>query len=866
MYYKFTASIAGVVSGSISNTDGQTYTDADNSFIIPFTAATINEVDESQLSVVPNTCVLSNTFVFNVVAGETYFILVYRDQAQVASNINISIDYAQVPVNDLIENAIEITTTDFVDNDIRLDFATASTTEPSSCGVGVFNRVYYKFTASITGTLIASITNTDGSSVPASSSFIIPFTATNINEVDESQLTVVPDYCFLSSTNTLAVVGGQTYFIMVYRDPADHVASNINISIPLETTLQADRDALIALFNATGGSNWAFPINWNTNTPVNTWFGVGVANNRVVSLSLGGQNLTGTDISSVLALDALESLDLSRSQLSGAIPDFTVLPNINSVNLRENNYSFQDFETNFSQNTTVNTFFYAPQNRTDTVLNIELIIGDDYTFSMTPVNGTNVTYQWFKNAGLNEPILLSGETSNTLSINNAQDADIDSYFCKAYSPVITDLVIDRNQINFSGDVLQSERDTLMAIYNALDGPNWGDQYSNWATSEPVGNWNGVTVNGNKVGKLNMFFFPMTGMIPNEIGDFQAIEHINISGSLNLTGPIPDGIGNLTTLKSLFLQALSLSGQLPSTIGDLTALRNLRILDSNLSGDLPVSLGNLVNLESLIISSASVLSLDGVVNTGSFTGTVPQELLNLVNLELLRIRTNSFSGVLPDFSVLPNLTNLNVSENNFSFSDLAPNQAGNLNIQDYFFSPQNNNSVAEDLEIASGQNITLDVNAITSSTSSKVFQSLVANQYQWFKDDVLITGAINATYVITNSQVSDSGIYRCEITNTDVANLTLIRADIDLNITETLSVNDQTLASDFTLYPNPVTAFLNIKYSKSITGLQLTTINGQVVFKTKTAINQIDLSNFNSGLYFLKIETEKGVVTKKVVKE
>ena len=39
-------------------------------------------------------------------------------------------------------------------------------------------------------------------------------------------------------------------------------------------------------------------------------------------------------------------------------------------------------------------------------------------------------------------------------------------------------------------VEEEDRQTLVALYNALDGPNWG-QNTNWLTSEPLSTWYGV---------------------------------------------------------------------------------------------------------------------------------------------------------------------------------------------------------------------------------------------------------------------------------------------------------------------------------------------------------------------------------------
>lgn len=55
-----------------------------------------------------------------------------------------------------------------------------------------------------------------------------------------------------------------------------------------------DRDALVALFNATNGANWTNNTNWNSYAPLSDWYGVNDHNaGRVVSLDLGNNNLAG---------------------------------------------------------------------------------------------------------------------------------------------------------------------------------------------------------------------------------------------------------------------------------------------------------------------------------------------------------------------------------------------------------------------------------------------------------------------------------------------------------------------------------------------------------------------------------------------
>lgn len=57
---------------------------------------------------------------------------------------------------------------------------------------------------------------------------------------------------------------------------------------------QTDREALVALYNATGGENWSTYTNWNTGADLSEWHGVKVnGQGRVVVLKLVSNNLQG---------------------------------------------------------------------------------------------------------------------------------------------------------------------------------------------------------------------------------------------------------------------------------------------------------------------------------------------------------------------------------------------------------------------------------------------------------------------------------------------------------------------------------------------------------------------------------------------
>ena len=78
---------------------------------------------------------------------------------------------------------------------------------------------------------------------------------------------------------------------------------------------------MVALYNATGGSNWRFRHNWLSNRPLSEWVGIRTNDEgRVRWLDLHNNNLTGSIPSKLGELIELEWLALYDNNLTGSIP------------------------------------------------------------------------------------------------------------------------------------------------------------------------------------------------------------------------------------------------------------------------------------------------------------------------------------------------------------------------------------------------------------------------------------------------------------------------------------------------------------------------------------------------------------------
>ena len=126
---------------------------------------------------------------------------------------------------------------------------------------------------------------------------------------------------------------------------------------------------------------------------------------------------------------------------------------------------------------------------------------------------------------------------------------------------------------------ETDREALIAIYNATDGDNWANNDS-WLSDAPIGEWEGVTTDDNgRVTELSLLQNQLSGKIPPELGKLANLTALFLHGN-QLSGKIPPELGKLANLTALFLQDNDLSGCVPSGLEDqvppLTACPSARL--------------------------------------------------------------------------------------------------------------------------------------------------------------------------------------------------------------------------------------------------------------------------------------------------
>jgi hypothetical protein len=80
--------------------------------------------------------------------------------------------------------------------------------------------------------------------------------------------------------------------------------------------------------------------------------------------------------------------------------------------------------------------------------------------------------------------------------------------------------------------------------------------------------------------------------------------------------------------------------------------------------------------------------------------------------------------------------------------------------------------------------------------------------------------------------------------------------------------EEVLESQFVIYPNPVKDVLML-YNESmseVTSIKVYDTLGRLVLEQNNPSSQLDVSSLSSGLLFVQIETDNGIMTKKIIKE
>lgn len=133
-----------------------------------------------------------------------------------------------------------------------------------------------------------------------------------------------------------------------------------------------------------------------------------------------------------------------------------------------------------------------------------------------------------------------------------------------------------------GQVPESDRQVLLALYNASNGPGWTNA-SGW-NGPPGGEcaWFGIACNGGRVVVINLQANGLAGTLP-AIAALSELVQFNVRNN-QLTGPLP-ALAGMSRLAFFTAGGNQFSGSLPSLAG-LAALNTFEVSNNQLSGTCP----------------------------------------------------------------------------------------------------------------------------------------------------------------------------------------------------------------------------------------------------------------------------------------
>jgi hypothetical protein len=169
-----------------------------------------------------------------------------------------------------------------------------------------------------------------------------------------------------------------------------------------------DSLALVALFDATGGSSWTNKSNWTTST-IDSWFGVFRSGQTITGIQLPANNLSGPVPDQLTDILGLETIDLSNNSIT-AIPDFSSSDDITQLDVSDNKLDFASLEPN----ALVSGLVYTGQADFGTPVDSLVEVGTAYTF-IANAGGDSTTYQWMRNG---ETIEGATDASYSLQVIN----------------------------------------------------------------------------------------------------------------------------------------------------------------------------------------------------------------------------------------------------------------------------------------------------------------------------------------------------------------------------------------------------------------------------------------------------------------
>ncbi|GJP64678.1 hypothetical protein CLOP_g21645 [Closterium sp. NIES-67] len=258
-------------------------------------------------------------------------------------------------------------------------------------------------------------------------------------------------------------------------------------------------------------------------------------------------------------------------------------------------------------------------------------------------------------------------------------------------------------------------DTLQAAVLAECQRQWKPkaQLARWSKGGDCAQVEGVRCDAaGFIVSINVTYRPLFGPLPEAMGNLTTLTELSLTrtalfGSIPsslfrltnlvaldlygnwLLGPIPTAIGGLAALSHLDLSWNWLRGSIPAAIGGIAALSYLDLSkNTHMNGSIPLEMERLTNLRSLAlsfmdlsgpfpfwISGRTTLTYIDIIGN-IITGSMPESIGSAINLKVFSVMRNQLTGSIPEsFGSLTKLNSVDLSNN--LFVGTIPEGIGNM---------------------------------------------------------------------------------------------------------------------------------------------------------------------------------------------
>ena len=294
-------------------------------------------------------------------------------------------------------------------------------------------------------------------------------------------------------------------------------------------SVESDRAALEALYDATDGPNWTDSTNWKTSAPLGEWHGVTTdADGRVMGLNLDHNGLAGPLPFELADMTNLEWLRLGGNELTGLVPPW---------------------------------------------------LG-----SLTHLQSLDLSSDGFEDGGLRGPI--PAQLGNLANLEG-----LDLSYNELTGPIPTRLgnLARLRVLGLRGRYWNRDAPGLTGEIPAALGSLANLERLELSGNGLTGEIPAALGSLANLERLELSGNGLTGPIPGQLGDLTSLESL-VLGHNALTGRIPRELGNLPNLQTLELSHSDLSGPIPAALGNLANLGRLDLSYAwGLSGPLPAGL-------------------------------------------------------------------------------------------------------------------------------------------------------------------------------------------------------------------------------------------------------------------------------------